>query len=102
MVQRQRRTCTWPRAIPKRLLPPWPPVLAGEAFALHVNMRIEAALLDALGRTAMEEPKRAESSVELALALAEPQGQFMIFLTVPGCHELLAAHPGTGRRTPPT
>ena len=79
------------------------PVLAGEAFALHVNMRIEAALLDALGRTALDEREGAEGSVELALALAEPQGQFMIFLTVPGCHELLAAHPSApdGARRPP-
>ena len=50
----------------------------------------------------MDEPKRAEGSVELALALAEPQGQFMIFLTVPAAASCSPPTPGTGRRTPPT
>ena len=69
------------------------PVLSGEAFSLHVNMEIEALLLDALARSALDERDAAERSVERALALAEPQGRFMIFLNVPGARALLEAHP---------
>jgi LuxR family maltose regulon positive regulatory protein len=69
------------------------PVLSGDAFALHVNMEIEAALLDALARTALGHHEQAAGSIERALGLAEPQGHVVIFLNVPGVHELLAAHP---------
>jgi LuxR family maltose regulon positive regulatory protein len=68
-------------------------VLAGTAFALHVNMEIEAALLDAVARARLGDQEAVERSVERALALAEPQGRVWIFLTVPGARELLAAHP---------
>jgi LuxR family maltose regulon positive regulatory protein len=69
------------------------PVLAGTAFALHVNMEIEALLLDALARTRLDEPEAAERSVERALELAEPQGRVWIFLSVPEARQLLEDHP---------
>ncbi len=69
------------------------PVLAGTAYAFHVNQEIEGLLLDGLARTKLGEPEAAERSVERALALAEPQGRVWIVLTVPGARELLGAHP---------
>jgi LuxR family transcriptional regulator, maltose regulon positive regulatory protein len=69
------------------------PVLSGEAFALHVNLVIEACLIDALARRRDGEPDAARDSVERALELAEPQGRVWIFLTVPGVGELLEGHP---------
>jgi LuxR family transcriptional regulator, maltose regulon positive regulatory protein len=69
------------------------PVLAGEAFTLHVNLEIEALLLDALARTRLGVPEAAERSVERALELGEPDGHVWIVLTVPGAGDLLRAHP---------
>ena len=69
------------------------PVLAGEAFALHVNQRIEALLLDALARTRLGDSDAARESVEQALAHAEREGRVWIVVLVPGARELLAAHP---------
>ena len=69
------------------------PVLAGEAFVFHVNVEIEALLLDALARTTVGRREAAEESLERALDLAEPHGYVWIFLTVPGARDLLAAHP---------
>jgi LuxR family transcriptional regulator, maltose regulon positive regulatory protein len=72
------------------------PVLAGEAFVLHVNLEIEALLLDALARTEMREREGAERSVERALGLGEPHGHVWIVLTIPGAGELLRDHPVHG------
>jgi LuxR family maltose regulon positive regulatory protein len=69
------------------------PVLAGKAFGLHVNVEIEAWLLDALARTRLGEPQAAERSVERALELAEPQGRVWMMLTFPGVKELVKAQP---------
>ena len=69
------------------------PVLAGEAFVFHVNVEIEALLLDALARTALGDAGAAHASVERALALTEPEGRVWLVLTVPGARDLLAAHP---------
>jgi LuxR family maltose regulon positive regulatory protein len=69
------------------------PVLAGEAFAVHVNFEIEAALLDAIARKQMSDSEATERSVERALELAEPQGRVFMVLTVPGAGPLLAVHP---------
>jgi LuxR family transcriptional regulator, maltose regulon positive regulatory protein len=69
------------------------PVLSGEVFALHVNLEIDASLVDALARTQLGDRQAAEQSVERALGLAEPDGQVWIVLTVPGAKELLEAHP---------
>jgi LuxR family maltose regulon positive regulatory protein len=69
------------------------PVLAGEAFTLHVNLEIEALLLDALARTRVGDVGAAERSVERALGLAEPHGHVWIFLTIPDASEILTAHP---------
>lgn len=69
------------------------PVLAGTAFAFHVNMDIEALLLDGLARTRLGERQAAQRSVERALELAEPQGRVFVVLTVPGAKELLERHP---------
>jgi LuxR family transcriptional regulator, maltose regulon positive regulatory protein len=69
------------------------PVVAGEAFVYHVNFEIEALLLDALARRRMGEREAAERSIERALAIAEPQGRVVMFLTIPGVRELLGAHP---------
>ncbi len=66
------------------------PVLDGSAFVFHVNVEIEAYLLDALARPPGEERER---SVERALALAEPDGRVWMALTVPGVADLLAGHP---------
>jgi LuxR family transcriptional regulator, maltose regulon positive regulatory protein len=69
------------------------PVLAGEAFAPHVNLEIEALLLDALSRTEMGERPAAERSVERALELGEPHGHVWIVLTVPNVRDVLQRHP---------
>jgi len=69
------------------------PVLAGTAFALHVNVIIEGHLLDGLARRRLGEAEAAERSVERALELGEPQGRVWIVLTVPGAGALLEAHP---------
>jgi LuxR family transcriptional regulator, maltose regulon positive regulatory protein len=69
------------------------PVLGGEAFVLHVNLEIEALLLDALSRARLGDRGAAEGSVERALGLAEPHGHVWIFLTVPDADELLVAQP---------
>jgi LuxR family maltose regulon positive regulatory protein len=69
------------------------PVLAGEAFVLHVNLLIEALLLDALARTDLGDRQAAERSVERALGLGEPHGHVWIVLTIPNVTELLKAHP---------
>ncbi len=66
------------------------PVLDGSAFVFHVNVEIEANLLDALARPPGEARER---SVERALALAEPDGRVWMALTIPGVAELLAGHP---------
>lgn len=69
------------------------PVVAGEAFAFHVNVEIEALLLDALARDRQGERAAAERSVERALALAEPAGRVWMVTTLPGAHGLLDRHP---------
>jgi LuxR family maltose regulon positive regulatory protein len=69
------------------------PVLAGEAYVVHVNREIEAWLLDGLARQQLEDVKGARDSVERALELAECQGSVWVFLTVGGAAELLEAHP---------
>jgi LuxR family maltose regulon positive regulatory protein len=66
------------------------PVFDGSAFLFHVNVEIEANLLDALARPPGEARER---SVERALALAEPDGRVWMALTIPGVAELLAGHP---------
>jgi LuxR family transcriptional regulator, maltose regulon positive regulatory protein len=68
------------------------PVLDGSQPVLHVNVAIEAALLDGRARAALGEDDPAHASVERALALAEPEGRMWVALTVPGARELLAAH----------
>jgi LuxR family transcriptional regulator, maltose regulon positive regulatory protein len=69
------------------------PVLAGETFALHVNLEIEALLLDAAARTRLGEREAAERSVERALEMAEPHGYVWVFLAAPNARALLEAHP---------
>jgi LuxR family transcriptional regulator, maltose regulon positive regulatory protein len=69
------------------------PVLAGEAFVYHPIFELEAVLLDAVARRRLGEREAAERSLERALALAEPQGRVLAFLTVPGVKELMEAHP---------
>jgi LuxR family maltose regulon positive regulatory protein len=69
------------------------PVLDGTAFVFHVNIEIEAALLDALARTALGDGESAFASVERMLAAAEPEGRMWVALSLPGVDELLAAHP---------
>ena len=66
------------------------PVLEGTEFIFHVNVEIEAHLLDALARPPGEPRER---SVERALALAEPEGRVWMALTIPGVASLLADHP---------
>ena len=68
-------------------------MLAGEAFVYHPPFEIEALVLDAVARTALDEPEAAERSLERALALAEPQGRVFMFVTIPGLAEVLDAHP---------
>jgi LuxR family maltose regulon positive regulatory protein len=69
------------------------PVLAGEAFALHINQEIEGFVLDALARTRLGEHDAARESVESALERAEREGRVWIVVTVPGARELLESHP---------
>jgi LuxR family maltose regulon positive regulatory protein len=68
-------------------------VLAQDAFAFHVNVEIEALLLEALAHTRLGDGAAARRATERALDLAEPQGHVWIVLTVPGVEELLRAHP---------
>lgn len=69
------------------------PVLDGSAVPFHVNLEIEALLLEALGRDRLDQPAAAERAVERALALAEPKEHVWIVLTVPGAASLLERHP---------
>jgi LuxR family maltose regulon positive regulatory protein len=78
---------------PERAAAAVAPVLDGTAFVVHVNQRIEAALLDAVARARLGDWPAAERSVESALDLAEPGGRVWIVLAVPGVEDVLAAHP---------
>jgi LuxR family maltose regulon positive regulatory protein len=78
---------------PRDALAALEPVHAGVALAVHVNLRIEAWLLDALAHRALGERDSAEASTEQALALSEPDGRAGMVLTVPGVRELLLEHP---------
>jgi LuxR family transcriptional regulator, maltose regulon positive regulatory protein len=69
------------------------PMLAGEVRAWHPTFEIEAFLLDGVARAQLGEDEAAESSVERALELAEPQGRMLMFMAVPGVPELLERHP---------
>ena len=69
------------------------PVLAGDAFVLHVNLEIEALLLDALARAELGDRPASERSVERALELGEPHGHVWIVLTIPDVAGLLERHP---------
>ena len=69
------------------------PVLDGTVFAFHVNLLIEAHVLDAHARTRLGDAAAAESSVERALEIGEPQGRVWMWLTIPDVAPLLAAHP---------
>jgi LuxR family transcriptional regulator, maltose regulon positive regulatory protein len=69
------------------------PVLAGETFALHVNVEIEARLLDAAARTGLGEREAAQRSLERALEMAEPDGYVWVFLAAPDTRALLEGHP---------
>jgi LuxR family maltose regulon positive regulatory protein len=61
------------------------PVIAGNAPYYHLNLEIEAYMLDGLARGA-------HASIERALALAEPQGRMWMLSTIPGVAELLREH----------
>jgi LuxR family transcriptional regulator, maltose regulon positive regulatory protein len=67
--------------------------VAGEAFVYHPAFELEANVLDAVARTRLGDAAGAEASAERALALAEPTGRVMMFLTVPGAAEAFADHP---------
>ena len=69
------------------------PVLAGEVFVFHVNIELEALLVDGLARTALGDGEGAFASVERALALSESKGRAWIPLTIPGIRDVLAGHP---------
>jgi LuxR family transcriptional regulator, maltose regulon positive regulatory protein len=69
------------------------PVLAGEVFIVHLNVEIEASLVDAIARTALGDAAAAQASVERALALSEREGRTWVVSTVRGARDLLAAHP---------
>jgi LuxR family maltose regulon positive regulatory protein len=69
------------------------PVLAGEAAVYYVVYDVEALLLEAVARARLGDAAAAERSVERALALTEPVGRVLIYLTVPGVRELLEGHP---------
>jgi LuxR family maltose regulon positive regulatory protein len=60
-------------------------VLAGDAPFYHLNLEIEALMLDGLARGS-------HASVERALALAEPQGRMWMIATIPGVADLLRDH----------
>jgi LuxR family maltose regulon positive regulatory protein len=68
-------------------------VLSGETPVPHVNVEIEALLLDGLARAALGDAEAAHASVERALALAEPEGRVWPASAMPSARELLAAHP---------
>jgi LuxR family transcriptional regulator, maltose regulon positive regulatory protein len=70
------------------------PVLSGEAPFYHLNLEIEAHMLDALARRGMGDAAAAGASVERALDRAEPQGRMWIISTIPGAADLLRDHRG--------
>jgi LuxR family transcriptional regulator, maltose regulon positive regulatory protein len=78
---------------PEAALEALAPVHSGDARAFHVNLRIEAWLLDALARRALRDEEGAWRSTEQALALSEPVGRVGMALTVPGVRDLLLEHP---------
>lgn len=69
------------------------PVHSGAAPAFHVNLRIEAWLLDALAHRALGDRDAAERSTERALSLSEREGRVGMAMTVPGVRDLLLEHP---------
>jgi LuxR family maltose regulon positive regulatory protein len=69
------------------------PVLAHEVLVFHVNIEIEARLVDGIARTALGDAEGAFASVERAIALSESDGRCWVALTIPGVRQLLAAHP---------
>ncbi|HWH96236.1 MAG TPA: LuxR C-terminal-related transcriptional regulator [Baekduia sp.] len=68
-------------------------VFADPASIFHINVEIEARLLDGLGRAALGDGDGAYASVERALELSERDGRGWIMATVAGARELLEAHP---------
>lgn len=78
---------------PQAALEALAPVHSGESVAFHVNLRIEAWLLDAVAQRALGDREATERSTEQALALSEPDGRGGMALTVPGVRDVLLEHP---------
>jgi LuxR family transcriptional regulator, maltose regulon positive regulatory protein len=73
------------------------PVIDGSAMAVfHVNLTIEACLLEAVARDRLGQSAAAQRALERAIEVARPQGQVWIFLAVPECARLLEREPRTG------
>jgi LuxR family maltose regulon positive regulatory protein len=68
------------------------PVVSGAAPVLRDLSVVEALLLDAVARDRLGERQAAESDIERALGLAEPEGIIFPFVTVP-VRDLLERHP---------
>ena len=59
------------------------PVIDGSAPVIHRVSVTEALLLEATARDALGEPRAAESALERALDIAEPDGAVLPFLLHP-------------------
>jgi LuxR family maltose regulon positive regulatory protein len=66
-------------------------VLDGSASVVHISSTIQALLLDAVARERLGQTRTAESDIERALELAEPDGLVLPFVMTPP-HDLLERH----------
>ena len=69
------------------------PVLAGDAPSYHLNIEIEAFVLNGLARARMGDEAAARNSIESALELAAPMGRIWMISTIPDAVEVLREHP---------
>ncbi|KFF98327.1 hypothetical protein IQ62_25245 [Streptomyces scabiei] len=67
-------------------------VLDGSASVVHISSVIQALLLGAIARERLGQTQAAESDIERALELAEPDGIVFPFVMTPP-HDLLERHP---------
>jgi LuxR family transcriptional regulator, maltose regulon positive regulatory protein len=65
------------------------PVLDGSAAAFHVNLEVEALVLESIARDRLGQVSAAEGALEHALDLAEPERQVWTFFTHPDAQGVL-------------
>ena len=78
---------------PKEAVEALAPVLDGSATAMHVNLEVEALVLEAIARDRLGQAAAAEEALEGALDLAGPERQVWTIFTVSGTRSLLERQP---------